>query len=385
MVVPKSNSKRDRDRVRRQACAARDFCGVAGGPPGFHLVGSGPLDGANQPPAVDAGPDQAIDLGATASLHGTVTDDGLPSGAVTLQWSQVEGPGSVTFTPPDAAETTASFSAAGSYRLRLTADDSELQASDEVVVVVSAANAAPVVDAGPDLSVVLPTTSATLAGSVSDDGRPGGALSIAWSVVEGPGSVTFATPNQPVTLATFGAIGVYRLRLTASDGQFSVDDEVQVTLDDEPPPAVAVADASVAEGTEGTTGGLVEVQLSKPWARPVRVDYVTVDGTATSPCDYQRSFGTLEFAPGETTRSVLVPVAGDHAAEGDEELEVLLGNPVEATLGRDRAVVSVTDDDGSNRAPAPHGAAEPRGRKRICRGARDARRGRRSTPTRRTP
>jgi hypothetical protein len=90
-VVPKSNSKRDRDRVRRQACAARDFCGVAGGPPGFHLIGSGPLDGANRAPAVDAGPDQAIDLGATASLQGVVTDDGLPSGALTLEWSRVEG------------------------------------------------------------------------------------------------------------------------------------------------------------------------------------------------------------------------------------------------------------------------------------------------------
>ena len=195
VVVPKSNSKRDRDRVKRQACAARDFCGVAGGPPGFHLVGSGPLDGANQAPAVDAGSEQAIDLGATAALRGTVTDDGLPSGSLTLQWSQVEGPGDVSFTPPDAAETTASFSAAGSYRLRLTAGDSELQAYDEVVVVVSAANTAPVVDAGPDLPLALPTTTTTLAGSVSDDGRPAGALSIGWSVVEGPGTVTFCEPD----------------------------------------------------------------------------------------------------------------------------------------------------------------------------------------------
>ena len=91
----------------------------------------------------------------------------------------------------------------------------------------------------------------------------------------------------------------------------------------------------------------------------MRVDYVTRDGTATNPCDYQRSFGTLEFAPGETTRSVLVPVAGDHAAEGDEELEVLLGNPVEATLGRDRAR---RERDGRRRpepGPGPHGARSP--------------------------
>ncbi len=206
----------------------------------------------------------------------------------------------------------------------------------------------------PTIAIVLPTTTATLAGSVTDDGRPGGAPSIGWSLVEGPGSVTFAAANQPVTLATFGAVGAYRLRLTASDGQFTVSDEVKVTLDDEPPPIVSVADASVAEGSEGASGGLVEVQLSKPWIRPVRVDYVTLDGTATNPCDYQRSFGTLGFAPGETTRSVLVPVAGDQAPEGDEDLEVVLGNPVEATLGRDRAVVS---RDGRRRPEPGAGSA----------------------------
>jgi hypothetical protein len=311
VVVPKSQSERDRESAKRQACAARAFCGVADGPPGFHLVGSGPLVRTNQPPVVDAGPDQAIDLGAPAALHGTVTDDGLPSGSVTQQWSLVAGPGAVTFMPPDAAQTTAAFPAAGSYRLRLTADDSALQASDEVVVVVSAANAAPVVDAGPDQAIALPTTTATLTGVVSDDGRPGPTLSVAWSFVEGPGTVTFSAPNQAVTLATFGAIGQYRLRLSASDGQFTVADDVRVTLDAEPPPFVAIADASVAEGSEGTVGSLVDVQLSKPWLRPVQVDYVTVDGTATSPCDYRRSYGTLGFAPGETVRSVLVPVVGD--------------------------------------------------------------------------
>ena len=46
---------------------------------------------------------------------------------------------------------------------------------------------------------------------------------------------------------------------------------------------------------------------------------------------------------------MLVPVVGDHARETEESLELLIGNPVGATLGRDHALVSVADDDGPNR------------------------------------
>ncbi|HSB10515.1 MAG TPA: VWA domain-containing protein [Blastocatellia bacterium] len=46
----------------------------------------------NQNPTVDAGPDQTITLPATASLAGTATDDGLPTGAaLTTTWSKVSG------------------------------------------------------------------------------------------------------------------------------------------------------------------------------------------------------------------------------------------------------------------------------------------------------
>jgi len=99
-------------------------------------VGDG---GANQPPGVDAGPDLAVTLPAAASLDGTVTDDGLPEppGAVTTTWSQVSGPGTVTFADPNAVDTTASFSGTGTYVLRLTADDGEFVASDEVTIAVN--------------------------------------------------------------------------------------------------------------------------------------------------------------------------------------------------------------------------------------------------------
>ena len=72
-----------------------------------------------------AGPDQTITLPNAVTLDGTVSDDGLPTppGVVTTTWSQVSGPGTVTFADAAAVDTTASFPVDGTYVLRLTADD----------------------------------------------------------------------------------------------------------------------------------------------------------------------------------------------------------------------------------------------------------------------
>ncbi len=87
-------------------------------------------------PSVSAGPDQTVTFPEGAALYGTASDDGLPDppGMVTTSWSQVGGPGSVTFDDPAAADTTAMFSIQGTYSLRLTAYDGELSASDDVMV-----------------------------------------------------------------------------------------------------------------------------------------------------------------------------------------------------------------------------------------------------------
>jgi hypothetical protein len=95
----------------------------------------------NQPPSVNAGPDQTITLPAVANLNGVVTDDGLPNppGMVTVLWTKVSGPGTVTFGNATAAVTTASFSAPGVYVLQLTASDSQLQGSDQIQITVNGA------------------------------------------------------------------------------------------------------------------------------------------------------------------------------------------------------------------------------------------------------
>ena len=93
----------------------------------------------NQAPTVDAGADQTITLPSSANLSGTATDDGLPNppASLTTTWSKVSGPGTVTFGNINSLNTTANFSASGSYVLRLTADDSLLTTNDDVIITVN--------------------------------------------------------------------------------------------------------------------------------------------------------------------------------------------------------------------------------------------------------
>ena len=103
----------------------------------------GPLGApSNAPPTVSAGPDRSVQLGQQATLDGTVTDDGLPAGAaVSVAWAQTAGPGTVTFAAANSVDTTAGFSAAGTYTLSLTASDTQLSASDTMTVTVTDPNA----------------------------------------------------------------------------------------------------------------------------------------------------------------------------------------------------------------------------------------------------
>lgn len=66
-------------------------------------------------------------------LQAVGSDDGLPS-PLSYSWSQIFGPGSITFGSAGAAETSATFSAAGVYGLRVTVDDGQFTASDSIVV-----------------------------------------------------------------------------------------------------------------------------------------------------------------------------------------------------------------------------------------------------------
>jgi hypothetical protein len=192
----------------------------------------------NQAPSVDAGATQAITLPvASVNLAGTASDDGLPAGTSTYAWTQVSGPAAAAFGTPTSSATTATFSTPGVYALRLTVSDGQLSSASDVTVTVNSAvpNTPPVVIAGPAQTITLPD-SAVLGGSVTDDGQPAGAaVTPAWSVVSGPGTVTFGNAGSPATTASFSAPGVYLLQLDASDTALTGSATVTITVNPAPP------------------------------------------------------------------------------------------------------------------------------------------------------
>jgi RHS repeat-associated protein len=212
----------------------------------------------NRPPMVDAGGDQSITLPTNSvSLNGLASDDGLPQGSVLqLHWTVVSGPGPVVFSDATKAISTATFTTAGEYVLKLTASDGQLSASDTLKVTVVPNNQPPTVDAGPDQIIELPDP-ASLKGIITDDGMPhGSTVTSTWSLVSGPGSVVFGNANAPVTTATFTTPGVYTLRLTATDTEFTVSDEMSVTvLLNQPPTANAGPDQEITLPGASTLNG----------------------------------------------------------------------------------------------------------------------------------
>ncbi|MCW1914295.1 proprotein convertase P-domain-containing protein [Luteolibacter sp. GHJ8] len=203
-----------------------------------HSTTKSVLVSQNQPPLVLAGPDLAVTLPAFANLDASASDDGLPNPPASLStlWTRVSGPGQVTFGAAASIDTTATFSVAGTYVLRLEASDGAFTSSDELTVVVNSqptGNQAPSVSAGSDAEIT-PTSlpgSLTLTGTVTDDNLPAPpALTRTWSKISGPGTVNFTTPGSNSTSASFSLHGTYVLRLTASDGTLQAFDEVTVKV-----------------------------------------------------------------------------------------------------------------------------------------------------------
>ena len=109
------------------------------------------------------------------------------------------------------------------------------------------------------------------------------------------------------------------------------------------PVAVSVADARAREGEDETID--FAVSLSRAASGPVTVAYRTADGTATAGSDYTRASGKLRFAPGETAKTVRVPVLDDVVDEGEETFTLRLLNASGARIADGVATGTIVNSD----------------------------------------
>jgi hypothetical protein len=141
---------------------------------------------------------------------------------------------------PDTIYSDLAVSAGQTYYYKLTAVDSvgnESGPSNEVSTTITPNNQAPTVNAGADQTVFLSDT-LQLAGTVTDDGwpNPPGLVTTIWQKHSGPGNVAFFDSTALNSKATFSDAGIYILRVTANDGQYSISDDTKMTVIDDIPP-----------------------------------------------------------------------------------------------------------------------------------------------------
>ena len=109
------------------------------------------------------------------------------------------------------------------------------------------------------------------------------------------------------------------------------------------PVAVSVADARVREAPGATLN--FAATLSGPASNPVTVDYRTVDGSARAGSDYRARQGKLRFAPGETQKTVSVPVLDDAHDEGEETMRLRLTAASGAMIADGEATGTIENAD----------------------------------------
>ena len=114
------------------------------------------------------------------------------------------------------------------------------------------------------------------------------------------------------------------------------------------PAALTVADARVDEAADAVLD--FAVTLSRATSGTVAVAYATADGSATAGSDYTATAGTLTFAPGETAKTVTVPVLDDAHDEGEETLTLRLTAATGAVIADGVATGTIKNTDHLQRA-----------------------------------
>jgi len=285
----------------------------------------------NTAPQVNAGANRSVTLPNTLMLPGTVSDDGLPNppAAVTTTWSQVSGPGTVSFTDASSVSSTVSFDVDGTYTLRLAADDGALVSSDEMQVTVQPApNSAPQLAPIGDQSLAEGDSLALLLSASDVD--EGDVLSFSHDHLASFVTLT-DNGNRTATLALtpgFADNGTYSvtIRVTDDGSPILADEEtltVSVTDQNRAPQIDPIADVTIVENDTQT----VALSASDPDSGDgVSFSEVGLPSFA-SLTDFNNGTGQIALMPGSTdvgqyTAIVTVTDHGSSPLTGQSALDI---------------------------------------------------------------
>ena len=123
------------------------------------------------------------------------------------------------------------------------------------------------------------------------------------------------------------------------------DAQAVITIHDDDQAAISINDISVSEDV-GTA--MVTVTLDMPVTQTISVNYALNDLTALSSSDYTDTSGTLNFLPGDQTKTISISITDTDIFENDEifqvQLSQLQANGLNVVLEDDLGEVTIVDE-----------------------------------------
>ena len=303
------------------------------------------VNAANQVPAANAGNDITIQLPVNnITLAGSGSDaDGT---VASYLWAKVSGPAACTIISPGSAITTVTGLSQGNYQFQLkVTDNNGATATDNIIVIVKAANQPPLADAGNNIIITLPTNNVVVYGVGTD--LDGSVASYLWTKISGPSGGNITSPGSGTTSITGLTQGTYQYQLKVTDNQGASSTDVMIlqvngTISaNQPPVAIAGNDMTVTLPTNQVNvngsssydadgfitaynwimiSGPAQAQITNEWLAQTTISFPVV-GVYLIRLDVGDNSGAI----GRDTISVIVNQA---AAESNTPPIALAGNDI---------------------------------------------------------
>ena len=202
----------------------------------------------------------------------------------------------------------------------------------------------------------VPTETLKLSYRTSNDSAVAGS-----DYTSASGNLTFSSgqDSKAVTVLVKGDVDFegnenFNVDLGRSGKKIHITDPrgIGTILNEDAAPSFSASDIQVTEGNSGEGNAVFDVTLDKATASPVAVNFATVGlsatggGTGVPGVDFKNVTGTLNFAAGDVSEPVAVPVFGDTTDEDDETFRLeLSGNSSGSIINDGTGTGTITDND----------------------------------------
>jgi uncharacterized repeat protein (TIGR01451 family) len=297
------------------------------------------------PVADDAGPVAAVE-----DTEKTITFTSSDVEASPRTYSIVSGPahGTMSAIAGDQVTYTPAANYNGPDSFRFKANDGSLDSTPATIsITVAPVNDAPV--ATDDDSITVEGAPRIIDVVANDDDVDGDTLSVTGRTNGDKGTTSITDDGRVRYVPDDGEVGLDSFTYTVSDGTAPDTGTVSIEIVSAGTGGatlVTLDDGGIAEGNAGEQTLDVTVELSREATVPVEVRLSTNNGTATGGPDY----GTLnnqrvDFAVGESEKTVRLKINGDTLDEHDETFSLVVSSSSGAGVGDGSATVTINDDD----------------------------------------